>query len=105
MGIKTAAMEQNDRMDAAFEPRLEDDRLLPGAGNFQDVEATAGAAWGVLVRSPHAFADIRGVDTASAQAAPGVLAVLTAAALDATGIGSVSVSAPVPGSPCLASPH
>ena len=71
MGIKTAAMEQNDRMDGAFEPRLEDYRLLIGAGNFQDDEATAGAAWGVFVRSPHAFADIRGVDTASAQAAPG----------------------------------
>ena len=90
-------------MDGVFEPRLEDYRLLTGAGNFQDDEATAGAAWGVFVRSPHAFADIRGIDTASAQAAPGVLAVLTAAALDATGIGSVSV--PVPGSPGMVSPH
>src|SRR5580693_1491402 len=105
MGIKTAAMEQNDRMDGAFEPRLEDYRLLTGASNFQDDEATAGAAWGVFVRSPHAFADIRGVDTASAQAAPGVLAVLTAAALDATGIGSVSVPAPVPDGPGMVSPH
>src|SRR5215831_603076 len=86
-------------MDGAFEPRLEDYRLLTGAGNFQDDEATAGAAWGVFVRSPHAFADIRSIDTASAQAAPGVLAVLTAAALDATGIGSVSVPVPVPGIP------
>ena len=38
-------------MDGAFEPRLEDYRLLIGAGNFQDDEATAGAAWGVFVRS------------------------------------------------------
>jgi LuxR family maltose regulon positive regulatory protein len=59
----------------------------------------------VFVRSPHAFADIRAIDTASAQAAPGVLAVLTAAALDATGIGSVSVPVPVPGSPGMVSPH
>ena len=92
-------------MDGAFEPRLEDYRLLTGAGNFQDDEATVGAAWGVFVRSPHAFADIRGIDTASAQAMPGVLAVLTAAALDATGIGSVSVPVPVPGSPGMVSPH
>src|SRR5215469_15931793 len=96
MGIKTAATEHNDRMDGAFEPRLEDYRLLTGAGNFQDDEATAGTAWGVFVRSPHAFADIRGIDTASAQAAPGVLAVLTAAALDAPQIwpeapGSIAV--------------
>src|SRR6516162_6979785 len=71
MGIKTAATEQNDRMYEVFEPRLEDYRLLTGAGNFQDDEATAGAAWGVFVRSPHAFADVSGIDTASAQAAAG----------------------------------
>src|SRR5437764_2920693 len=46
-----------------------------------------------------------GIDTASAQAAPGVLAVLTAAALDAAGIGSVSIPVPVPGSPGMVSPH
>ena len=44
-------------MDGPFEPRLEDYRLLTGAGNFQDDDATAGAAWGVFVRSPHAFAE------------------------------------------------
>ena len=49
MGIKTAALEQNDRMDGAFERRLEDYRLLTGTGNFQDDEATAGAAWGCLL--------------------------------------------------------
>jgi aerobic carbon-monoxide dehydrogenase large subunit len=92
-------------MDGAFEPRVEDYRLLTGAGNFQDDEATAGAAWGVFVRSPHAFADIRGIDITSAQAAPGVLAVLTAAVLDAAGIGSVSVPVPVPGSPGMVAPH
>ena len=41
-------------MDGAFEPRVEDHPLLIGAGNFQDDEAIAGAAWGVFVRSPHA---------------------------------------------------
>ena len=40
MGIKTVAMEQNGRMDGSFEPRVEDHRLLTGAGNFQDDEAT-----------------------------------------------------------------
>ena len=92
-------------MDGSFEPRVEDHRLLTGAGNFQDDEATAGATWGVFVRSPHAFADIRGIDIASAQAMPGVLAVLTAAALDVVGIGSVSVPVPVPGSHGMVSPH
>jgi carbon-monoxide dehydrogenase large subunit len=83
-------------MDGSFEPRLEDYQLLTGGGNFQDDAAEAGAAWGVFVRSPHAFADIRGIDTSAARAVPGVLAVLTAVDLDLAGIGSVSVAIPVP---------
>ncbi|HZK91368.1 MAG TPA: xanthine dehydrogenase family protein molybdopterin-binding subunit [Stellaceae bacterium] len=92
-------------MDGSFEPRLEDYRLLIGAGSFQDDEAAAGAAWGVFVRSPHAFADIRGIDAAAAKAAPGVLAVLIATDLDAAGIGTVSVAVPVPGAPGMVAPH
>ncbi len=92
-------------MDGSFEPRLEDQRLLTGAGNFQDDAAAPDAVWGVFVRSPHAFADIRAVDTSAAQACPGVLAVLTAVDLDAAGIGTVSIPVPVPGSPDMAVPH
>ncbi|HEU0215896.1 MAG TPA: molybdopterin cofactor-binding domain-containing protein, partial [Stellaceae bacterium] len=92
-------------MDGSFERRLEDHRLLTGVGNFQDDEWAAGAVWGVFVRSPHAFADIRGIDTAAAKAAPGVLAVLTAADLDAAGIGTVSIPVPVPGAPGMVVPH
>ena len=91
-------------MDGSFERRLEDHRLLIGAGNFQDDELTTGAVWGVFVRSPHASADIRGIHTAAAQAAPGVLAILTAADLDAAGIGTVSIPVPVPGAPGMVVP-
>ena len=66
-------------MNGAFEPRVEDHRLLTGAGNFQDDEATAGAAWGVFVRSPHAHADIEAIDCTAAKAADGVFAVVTGA--------------------------
>jgi carbon-monoxide dehydrogenase large subunit len=92
-------------MDGSFERRLEDHRLLTGAGNFQDDEAAADTAWGVFVRSPHAFADIRGIDAKAAQAAPGVLAVLTAADLDAAGLGTVSIPVPVPGAPGMVVPQ
>ncbi|HWB52444.1 MAG TPA: xanthine dehydrogenase family protein molybdopterin-binding subunit [Stellaceae bacterium] len=91
-------------MDGSFERRLEDDRLLRGAGNFQDDEAVPGALWGVFVRSPHAFADIRSIDATAAGSAPGVRAVLTAADLDAAGIGTVSVPVPVPGAPGMVVP-
>jgi aerobic carbon-monoxide dehydrogenase large subunit len=92
-------------MDGSFVPRDEDRLLLTGAGCFVDDAAGAGAAWGVFVRSPHAFADIRGIDASPALAQPGVLAVLTAGDLDAAGIGTVSVPVPVPGSPQMAVPH
>ena len=83
-------------MTLAFQPRDEDQKLLTGAGRFLDDEREAGAAHGVFVRSPHAFAAIRSIDTAVAQGAPGVLAVLTAADLARQGVDNVSVIAPVP---------
>jgi aerobic carbon-monoxide dehydrogenase large subunit len=92
-------------MDGSFEPRLEDYRLLTGAGSFEDDAASAGAAWAVFVRSPHAFAEITRIETVAAAATPGMLAVLTAADLDSAGIGSVSVPVPVPGITMVAPPR
>ena len=66
-------------MSLPFEPRIEDHRLLIGTGRFLDDERMAGAAHGVFVRSPYAFAAIRAIDTTEARRQPGVLAVLTAA--------------------------
>ena len=70
-------------MSLPFEPRDEDRRLLTGAGRFCDDEREAGEAHAVFVRSPHAFAAIRGIDASAARALPGVLAVLTAADMEA----------------------
>ena len=50
-------------------------------------------AFGYVLRSPHAHARIRAIDTAAARAAPGVLAVLTGADWRASGWGDL----PVPG--------
>jgi aerobic carbon-monoxide dehydrogenase large subunit len=58
--------------------RREDLRLLRGAGRYSDDVNLPGQAYAVMVRSPHAHALIRRIDTAAASAAPGVLAVLTA---------------------------
>ncbi|TMJ59926.1 MAG: hypothetical protein E6G81_07755, partial [Alphaproteobacteria bacterium] len=77
-------------MSLPFEPRVEDHQLLIGAGQFLDDERVAGAAHGVFVRSPHAFAAIRRVDTAEARRQPGVLAVLTAADMQRAGVGNVA---------------
>ena len=59
--------------------RKEDSRLLTGAGRFVGDATPAGAAHAWFVRSPVAHGDLRAVDTAAARAAPGVLAVYTAA--------------------------
>jgi carbon-monoxide dehydrogenase large subunit len=50
-------------------------------------------AFGHVLRSPHAHARIRSIDTAKAKAAPGVLAVVTGADWEASGFGDL----PVPG--------
>ena len=63
--------------------RFEDPELLTGAGEYvDDVTLPGQAAHVVYVRSPLAFARIEAVDTSDALAAPGVLAVVTAADLD-----------------------
>ena len=77
--------------------RLEDERLLRGAGRYTDDIALPGQAYGVLVRSPLAHARIGEIDTADAKAMLGVLAVYTAADLAADGIGDIPCLAPVPG--------
>jgi CO/xanthine dehydrogenase Mo-binding subunit len=60
--------------------RLEDERLLRGAGRFTD-DLDEGALHGCFVRSPLAHARIRSVDVSAARRAPGVAAVYTAADL------------------------
>jgi aerobic carbon-monoxide dehydrogenase large subunit len=57
--------------------RLEDDRFLTGRGRYVEDVNEPGQAWAQVVRSPHAHAAIRHIDTAPAQAVPGVLGVYT----------------------------
>ncbi len=58
-------------------PRFEDPRLLRGGGRYVDDMVLPRMAYGVVLRSQHAHARIRAIDTRRAQGAPGVLAVLT----------------------------
>jgi carbon-monoxide dehydrogenase large subunit len=77
--------------------RVEDDTLVRGKGRFVDDVDPQGQAYGFFLRSPHAFARIRSIDTAEARQAPRVLAVLTAADMKAAGVGSVSTHFPMAG--------
>jgi carbon-monoxide dehydrogenase large subunit len=73
--------------------RFEDPRLVRGGGRYTDDIKLPGLAHGVVLRSPHAHAKIKSIDTAAAKSAPGVLAVLTSADIKAAGYGDL----PVPG--------
>jgi carbon-monoxide dehydrogenase large subunit len=57
--------------------RQEDPRLLRGRGLYVNDVSLPGQAHAYLLRSPHAHAAMRRIETAAAKAAPGVLAVFT----------------------------
>ena len=59
--------------------RREDERFLTGAGEYVSDLRFEGELHCAFVRSPHAHARIRGIDTAAARAAPGVIQVYTGA--------------------------
>ena len=66
--------------------RKEDLRLVTGKGKFSDDLNLPQQVYAVMLRSPHAHAHIRAIHTDKARAAPGVLAVLTAADMLADGL-------------------
>ena len=74
-------------------PRFEDPRLLRGGGRYLDDVTLPGMAFGYVLRSPHAHARIRAIDTAAAKGATGVLAVLTGADWEASGWGELPIGA------------
>src|SRR5580704_15632309 len=63
--------------------RKEDLRFLTGKGKYTDDINRPGQLQACLLRSPHAHAEIAGIDTAKAMAAPGVAAIFTGADLQA----------------------
>lgn len=70
-------------------PRSEDPRLLRGGGRYVDDVKLPRMAYGVVVRSPYAHANIKGIDTGAALEAPGVLDVITGEDWKASGFGDI----------------
>jgi aerobic carbon-monoxide dehydrogenase large subunit len=69
--------------------RKEDQRFITGKGRYVDDLNRPGQAYAAFVRSPHAHANLRSVDTSAAKGMPGVLAVLTGDDLAADKIGGL----------------
>jgi len=69
--------------------RKEDVRFITGKGQYTDDVVRAGETRAVFVRSPHAHARIKSIDTKEAGKMPGVVAVLTGAELATDKIGNL----------------
>src|SRR5262245_19726410 len=86
--------------------RIEDVRLLRGAGRYLDDVNVPGQAHAVIVRSQHAHARLRAIDTKAALSAPGALAVFTGADVQGLGTMTMTLKRKRPdGSPMFARPH
>ncbi len=75
--------------------RLEDDRLLKGAGCYTDDFGIPDCLHACVVRSPHAHARIGKISTEKALSSPGVAAVLTGQDVAADGLGDIPCLIPV----------
>ena len=69
--------------------RKEDFRFLTGRGTYTDDIVRPGQLSAHIVRSPHAYAKIKRIDTKAAAHAPGVVAVYTGADMTKDGIGGI----------------
>src|SRR2546421_8459888 len=67
--------------------RKEDYRFLTGAGQYTDDITLPQQSYAYFLRSPHAHATIRSIDTSAARSAPGVLAIFTGK--DLAGVGGL----------------
>ncbi len=69
--------------------RVEDEKFLRGVGNFVDDIVMPGELHCVLVRSPHAHAIVRKIDSGLAAACPGVAGIFTGSDMAADKIGAM----------------
>src|SRR5207302_9665316 len=75
--------------------RVEDPRLIRGAGTYTDDLRLPGLLHAAILRSPHAHAKVTKIDTTAAKKIPGVIAVLTGADVNAA-CGLVPCAAAIP---------
>src|SRR5271169_596821 len=69
--------------------RVEDRRFITGRGTYLDDINRPRQAWAFMLRSPHAHARIRAIDTTAAVSAAGVLAVYSGEDLARDGLGTI----------------
>ena len=88
--------------------RKEDHRFLTGKGNYTDDINLPKQTYAYFVRSPHAHATIKKIDTAAAKKMPGVVGIFTGEDVAATKLGGLICGWMIhskDGSPMKAGPH
>jgi len=88
--------------------RKEDYRFLTGNGQYTDDVVLPHQSYGYFLRSPHAHARIKSIDTSEAAASPGVIAVLTGDDMAADKVGGLPCGwliHSIDGSPMKEPPH
>src|SRR5919106_3868379 len=75
--------------------RVEDQRFITGTGRYTDDINLPGQAYGYALRSPEAHARITKIDVSEAKLAPGVLAVITGAEIEAKGTNELPCAIPM----------
>ncbi len=85
--------------------RKEDARFLTGRGTYTDDINRPGQVHAFILRSPHAHAEIKGIDTDKAKSAPGVLAVFVGADMAVGGLPCGWLIHSKDGSPMAEPPH
>ncbi|MGH9627725.1 MAG: xanthine dehydrogenase family protein molybdopterin-binding subunit, partial [Bryobacteraceae bacterium] len=98
--MATTTITKTERLVGKRIKRREDPRLITGTATYVEDIQLPGMHHACIVRSPHAAARIRGIQTKEALETPGVLAVYTGS--DIQGIGPVPCGASLPG---LRVPH
>jgi carbon-monoxide dehydrogenase large subunit len=77
--------------------RLEDERMLKGAGRYVSDWTLPRQAWGCFLRADRPHADIGAIDASAAKGMPGVIAVLTGEDVAAAGHKPMPAAAPMKG--------
>ena len=88
--------------------RKEDQRFVTGQGRYVDDFNRPGQGYAYFLRSPHAHAAIRSIDTGAARAMPGVVGIFTGDDLAADKVGGLICGWMIhnkDGSPMRAGPH
>jgi carbon-monoxide dehydrogenase large subunit len=98
--MATTTVTQTETLVGKRVRRREDPRLITGTATYVEDIQMPGMHYATIVRSPHAAAKIRSINTKQAEAAPGVMVVFTGK--DTKGVGPIPCGASLPG---LRVPH